>query len=130
RAGADDYLTKPVTPRALAARLAAHMRRAARDAGAADSDELKANASILAQVSIFFLAPSATVRSLAATGTRLKVDAGQTVVTDRVSNQNLYVIIKGHFRISAESSSGHTMTVAMLGPADFFGATSSLTRRS
>src|SRR5207302_8714370 len=96
RAGADDYLTKPVTPRALAARLAAHLRRAARDAGAADREEVKTNASVLAQVSIFFLAPAASLRALAGSATRLSVKAGQTVIADGAANETLYVIIKGH----------------------------------
>jgi pilus assembly protein CpaE len=130
RAGADDYLTKPVMPRALAARLAAHLRRASRDAGAGDSDELKRKADILSQVSILFLAPSAAVRTLAGNATQVTVQKGDTVVSEGNANQNLYVVMRGQFRVSTTTKTGRAMPVAMLGPADVFGATSVLTQRS
>jgi DNA-binding response OmpR family regulator/Flp pilus assembly CpaE family ATPase len=128
RAGADDYLTKPVAPRALAARLAAHLRRASRDGGKADTDELKARAATLAQVSIFFLAAPAAIRSLAATATTRTVRSGETVLSAGLRNDSLYVIRSGQFEVAAASPSGHAMPVAMLGTTDFFGAASVLTK--
>jgi Flp pilus assembly CpaE family ATPase/CheY-like chemotaxis protein len=119
REGADEYLTKPVQRKALAARLAAHLRRATRDEQASAPEDLKSRLALFRKVSIFFMEPPSTLRMLAQKATRRSVRLGSEVLSQGAANETLFVVEKGSFRVTVAAAD-----VAVLGSADFFGATS------
>jgi DNA-binding response OmpR family regulator/MinD-like ATPase involved in chromosome partitioning or flagellar assembly len=125
REGADEYLTKPVQRKALAARLAAHLRRVTRDEEASAPDDLKSILGLLRRVSIFFMERPSTLRMIAQKATRRSVRLGTEVLSQGAHNETLFVVDKGSFRVTVREAD-----IAALGCADFFGATSALTGNS
>jgi pilus assembly protein CpaE len=126
--GADEYLTKPISPQVLAARLSAHLRRVSYSP---ESDRLPkglvANVALLDRVAIFLDHPAAALRVLAKRAERVSVRAGTTVLTQGASNDSLFVIQKGSFDVTRKGSFGDRFTLAKLGEAEFFGAISTVT---
>jgi Flp pilus assembly CpaE family ATPase len=124
--GIDEYLTKPVRPRVLAARLAANLRRFAADADRAQ-DETPDHLALLDRVSLFLQHPPGALRVIARKAVSVRVPKGTVALEQGMSNPFLYVIQSGSFDVSTASSPGQVSAVARLGEADFFGAISVLT---
>src|SRR5438105_457902 len=89
REGADEYLVKPVQPHALAARLAAHLRRAGRDEEVAEPTQLKGRLELLRRVSILFMEPPSVLRQLAQKATSRPVRMGSQVLGPGQPNETL-----------------------------------------
>jgi Flp pilus assembly CpaE family ATPase/CheY-like chemotaxis protein len=126
--GADEYLTKPIRPQVLAARLAAHLRRAS----ASDADRLPkgalARVALLDRVALFLDFPPVALRVLAKKAEAVSVRSGTAVLTQGATNDSLFVIQKGSFEVVRKGTFGDRFTLARLGEAEFFGAISTVTR--
>jgi Flp pilus assembly CpaE family ATPase/CheY-like chemotaxis protein len=126
--GADEYLTKPIRPQVLAARLAAHLRRAS----ASDADRLPKGAlvrvALLDRVALFLDFPPMALRVLAKKAEAVSVRSGTAVLTQGAANDSLFVIQKGSFEVVRKGTFGDRFTLARLGEAEFFGAISTVTR--
>jgi CheY-like chemotaxis protein/Flp pilus assembly CpaE family ATPase len=126
--GADEYLTKPIRPQILAARLSAHLRRAS----SADMDRLPkgvaARVALLDRVALFLDYPPSALRALSKKADVVSVRSGTAVLTQGAPNDSLYVIQKGTFEVTRKGTFGDGLTLARLGEAEVFGAISTRTR--
>jgi Flp pilus assembly CpaE family ATPase/CheY-like chemotaxis protein len=126
--GADEYLTKPIRPQILAARLSAHLRRGT----STESDRLPkgviARVALLDRVGLFLNYPPAALRALSKKAEAISVRSGTVVLTQGAPNDSLFVIQKGTFEVSLRGPVGDGLTVARLGEAEIFGAVSIQTR--
>jgi Flp pilus assembly CpaE family ATPase/CheY-like chemotaxis protein len=126
--GADEYLTKPIQPQVLAARLSAHLRRAS----STETDRLPkgvaARVAMLDRVALFLDYPPAALRSLAKKAEAVSVRSSTAVLTQGAPNDSLFVIQKGSFEVTRKGTFGDRFTLARLGEAEFFGAISTATR--
>jgi Flp pilus assembly CpaE family ATPase/CheY-like chemotaxis protein len=126
--GADEYLTKPIRPQILAARLSAHLRRAS----ANETDRLPkgvtARVALLDRVGLFLHYPPAALRALSKKAEAVSVRSGAAVLTQGAPNDFLFVIQNGSFEVTRKGSLGDTFTLARLGEAELFGAVSTQTR--
>jgi DNA-binding response OmpR family regulator/MinD-like ATPase involved in chromosome partitioning or flagellar assembly len=126
--GADEYLTKPIRPRILAARMAAHLRRAS-----SETERLKEDAvphlALLNKVAIFLDHPAAALRVLAKRSVSIKVRSGAQVLTQGAPNDTLYIVQEGTFQVTTVEADRDPFPVTRLGQAELFGATSLLTNR-
>jgi Flp pilus assembly CpaE family ATPase/CheY-like chemotaxis protein len=126
--GADEYLTKPIQPQVLAARLSAHLRRAS----STETDRLPkgvaARVAMLDRVALFLDYPPAALRSLAKRAEAVSVRSSTAVLTQGAPNDSLFVIQKGSFEVTRKGTFGDRFTLARLGEAEFFGAISTATR--
>jgi Flp pilus assembly CpaE family ATPase/CheY-like chemotaxis protein len=126
--GADEYLTKPIKPQVLAARLSAHLRRAS----TSETDRLPkgvlARLALLDRVALFLDYPPAALRSLAKKAEAVSVRSGTAVLAQGGGNDSLFVIQKGSFEVTRKGTFGDRFTLARLGEAEFFGAISTVTR--
>ena len=124
--GVDEYLTKPIRPKILAARLAAHLRRAS-----AEADKLRENAAphlaVLNRVAFFLDHPPASLRVLAKKAVMVHVRGGSAVLAQGSSNDSLFVVQKGSVEVALTEPGGNTIPVTRLGEAEFFGAISLMT---
>jgi DNA-binding response OmpR family regulator/Flp pilus assembly CpaE family ATPase len=127
--GADEYLTKPISPQVLAARLSAHLRRVS---SSPEADRLPkgvvAHVALLDRVAIFLQHPAAALRVLAKRAERVSVRTGTAVLAQGAANDSFFVIQKGSFEVTRKGQFGDRFTLARLGEAEFFGAISTLTR--
>ncbi len=126
--GADEYLTKPIRPQVLAARLSAHLRRASSSAADRLPQGVVAHVALLDRVSLFLHHPPAALRVLAKTAERISAPSGTAIITQGSPNESLFVIQKGSFEVAVKGPVGDRLAVARLGEADFFGAISILTK--
>jgi Flp pilus assembly CpaE family ATPase len=126
--GADEFLTKPISPQVLAARLSAHLRRVS----APDVERLPkgvlARVTLLDRVALFFNHPAAALRVLAKKAEGVSVRSGSAVLTQGASNDSFFVIQKGSFEVTRKGQFGDRFTLARLSEAEFFGAISTATR--
>lgn len=126
--GADEYLTKPIRPQILAARLSAHLRRAT----STESDRLPkgviARVALLDRVGLFLNYPPAALRALAKKAEAISVRSGTAVLTQGSPSNSLFVIRNGSFEVSRVGSVGDKLSLARLGEAEIFGAVSIQTR--
>jgi DNA-binding response OmpR family regulator/Flp pilus assembly CpaE family ATPase len=126
--GADEYLTKPIRPLILAARLSAHLRRVT----STESDRLPkgviARVALLDRVGLFLNYPPAALRALAKKAQVITVRSGTAVLTQGSPNDSLFVIENGSFEVSRTGPVGERLTLARLGEAEIFGALSIQTR--
>ncbi len=124
--GVDEYLTKPIRPRVLAARLAANLRRSLATSEAVDAD-IPSRVTLLGRVSIFLGHPSGALRQLARQSTIVYVKTGTALLTQGDPNNFLFVIQTGSFQVAVTKPPEERLPVALLTGSDFFGAVSVLT---
>jgi pilus assembly protein CpaE len=124
RAGADDYMVKPLSPRQLPARIAAHLRRAGVSAAAMPDRDAERRLGILEQVSIFFMQAPGVVRRIAGRCTAVPFRSGEVLLRAGTANDVLRVIAKGRCEVTLEVEGGTELPIALLGPLDLFGACS------
>jgi len=126
--GADEYLTKPIRPTILAARLSAHLRRAS----SIETDRLPkgvaARVALLDRVALFLDYPPSALRALSKKAEAVAVSSGTAVLTQGAPNDFFFVIQKGSFEVTRKGTFGDRFTLARLGEAEFFGAISTQTR--
>jgi MinD-like ATPase involved in chromosome partitioning or flagellar assembly/CheY-like chemotaxis protein len=127
--GVDEYLTKPIRPQILAAKLAAHLRRASSEPDRPPKNAV-AHLALLDRVSLFLHYSPAALRALAKRAASSSVRSGTAVLTQGAPNDSLFLIQKGSFEVTVRSPFGDRFSVARLGDAEFFGAISTLTRES
>jgi Flp pilus assembly CpaE family ATPase len=84
-------------------------------------EELAERLALLQGVSIFFPLAVRHVRRLAHMLRRRSVQAGTEVVKQGVIADRMYLIASGRCEVKAAWKEGHSVTVALLGPGDFFG---------
>jgi Flp pilus assembly CpaE family ATPase len=124
--GVDEYLTKPIRPGVLAARLAANLRRSFVSSQTVDA-EVPGKLALLDTVSIFLGHPSGALRRLAKQSSLVSVKAGTALLSQGEPNNFLYIIQTGSFQITLKTPSEKGLPIALLAEADFFGAASVLT---
>jgi len=123
--GVDEYLTKPVRPTVLAARLAANLRRAFATSEKVDA-EVSRTLALLEGVSIFLNHPRAALRRLAKQAISVDVKKGAVLLSQGEPNHFLFVIQSGSFQVTLKRSNGEALPIALLAEGDFFGAASLL----
>jgi len=126
--GADEYLTKPISPQVLAARLSAHLRRASTSEAERPPKGVIARVALLDRVSLFLQHPAAALRVLAKRAEGVSVRTGTAVLTQGAVNDSFFVIQKGSFDVTRKGPYGDRFILARLGEGEFFGAISTLTR--
>jgi len=76
---------------------------------------------VLESNALFFTEDTTTLRSLARRGRSVVVGAGTLVIAQGETGDSLFLIERGHCLMRLESSPGHSVVVAALGPGDVFG---------
>jgi Flp pilus assembly CpaE family ATPase/DNA-binding LytR/AlgR family response regulator len=125
--GADEYLTKPIRPQILAARLSAHLRRAFAEPDR-PPEGAAARLALLDRVSLFLHYPPTALRILAKRAASVSVRGGTSVLNQGAANDSLFLVQKGSFEVTFKGPFGDRFTLARLGEAEFFGAISTMTR--
>jgi len=123
--GADEYMTKPIRPSVLAARLAANLRRAFATSEKVDAG-ISSRLALLQGVSVFLHHSPAALRRLAMQSVSVDVKAGAQLVTQGEPNHFLFIIRTGSFQVTVTTSQGKPLPIALLAESDFFGAASVL----
>lgn len=123
RAGADDHLLKPISPRQLPARIAAHLRRTPADARLSPDRDAAQRLAVLEQASVFFMQPPGALRRLAGTAVRRSFRKGDVLLEAGRPNWRLAIIASGRCEVSLNEPGGR-LAVAMLGRHDVFGVLS------
>jgi Flp pilus assembly CpaE family ATPase len=83
--------------------------------------EMIGRLAVLEGSALFFTEDAATVRTLARRLRPVVVGAGTLIVAQGEIGDSLFLIQSGHCVIRLESSPGHSIVVAKLGPGDVFG---------
>ena len=84
-------------------------------------DELKERFETLQRVSILFTLSDNILRALARQMKPSAVAKGTEVVKQGEIGDSMFVIEQGRCEVTVEESPGHAITIAFLGPGDFFG---------
>lgn len=124
--GVDEYLTKPIRPRVLAARMAANLRRAKVALETPDGD-IAGRLETLEKVSIFLHWPDGALRRLARRAVLIQAKAGATLLNQGEPNNFLFVVESGSVQVALARAAGKMLPIALLAESDFFGAVSVLT---
>src|SRR5256884_6411067 len=85
--------------------------------------------SALESAPVFFGLPDATLRALARRLRRIKVSAGEMIVSQGEPGDTIFIIERGRFRIVIEKPRS-IVTVALLSEGDFFGEGAAVLNRS
>ncbi|HEX6548336.1 MAG TPA: cyclic nucleotide-binding domain-containing protein [Candidatus Dormibacteraeota bacterium] len=84
-------------------------------------DELRARFETLQRVAILFTLSDNILRALARQMQPMGVVKGTEVVHQGDPGDSMYIIEAGRCEVTVEESPGHAITIAFLGPGDFFG---------
>lgn len=123
RAGADDHLIKPISPRQLPPRIAAHLRRSPTDSRVSADRDAALRLAVLEQASVFFMQPPGALRRLASSAVRRPFKKGDVLLEAGRPNWRLAIIAAGRCEVSLNGAGGR-LAVAMLGRHDVFGVRS------
>jgi len=85
------------------------------------SDELRKRFQILERVAIFFTLPDNILHALARRLAPASATRGSVIVHQGDPGDTMFVVESGRCEVFVEESPGHTITIALLGPDDFFG---------
>ena len=83
--------------------------------------ELQKRLELLQGISIFFTLPDSDMRRLARKLQPRHVASGAVVVKQGDVADRMHIIVSGRFEVSETWAPHHSVTVAVLGPGDFFG---------
>jgi len=83
--------------------------------------ELQKRLELLQGISIFFTLPDSDMRRLARKLRPRHVASGEEVVKQGDVADRMHIIVSGRFEVSETWAPHHSVTVAVLGPGDFFG---------
>lgn len=88
---------------------------------AVSPEELAERLALLQGISVFFPVPDSQMRRLARMLRRAAFPEGHEVVTQGALSDRMYLIASGRCEVRASWEGGHSVSVAKLGPGDFFG---------
>jgi len=89
--------------------------------GGAPPDELRKRFQILERVAIFFTLPDNVLHALARRLAPASAAKGSVIVHQGDPGDTMFVVESGRCEVYVEESPGHTITIALMGPDDFFG---------
>jgi MinD-like ATPase involved in chromosome partitioning or flagellar assembly len=85
------------------------------------SDELRARFATLERVAILFTLSDNILRALSRQMRPVPVRKGTEVIHQGDNGDSMFIIASGRCEVTVEESPGHSITIAFLGPGDFFG---------
>jgi CRP-like cAMP-binding protein len=85
------------------------------------SDELRARFETLERVAILFTLSDNILRALARRMRPVPIKKGTEVIHQGTTGDSMFIIASGRAEVTVEESPGHSITIAFLGPGDFFG---------
>lgn len=85
------------------------------------SDELRARFATLERVAILFTLSDNILRALSRQMRPVPVKKGIEVIHQGDHGDSMFIIASGRCEVTVEESPGHSITIAFLGPGDFFG---------
>ena len=83
--------------------------------------ELDRRLELLRGISVFFTLPDHDMRRLAHKLRPRHVARGTEIVRQEDLSDRMHIIVRGRCEVRAAWAAGHSVTVAVLGPGDFFG---------
>jgi Flp pilus assembly CpaE family ATPase len=89
--------------------------------GGGGPDELRKRFQILERVAIFFTLPDNVLHALARRLAPASAAKGSVIVHQGDPGDTMFVVESGRCEVYVEESPGHTITIALMGPDDFFG---------
>ena len=89
--------------------------------GGGSPDELRKRFQILERVAIFFTLPDNVLHALARRLAPASASKGSVIVHQGDPGDTMFVVESGRCEVYVEESPGHTITIALMGPDDFFG---------
>src|SRR5256885_1654688 len=89
--------------------------------GGGPPDELRKRFQILKRVAIFFTLPDNVLHALARRLAPASAAKGSVIVHQGDPGDPMFVVESGSCEVYVEESPGHTITIALMGPDDFFG---------
>src|SRR5260370_25507525 len=89
--------------------------------GSGQPDELRKGFMILARVAIFCTLPDNILHALARRLAPASATKGSVIVHQGDPGDTMFVVESGRCEVYVEESPGHTITIALMGPDDFFG---------
>src|SRR5487761_4422 len=89
--------------------------------GGGSPDELRKRFQILERVAIFFTLPDNILHALARRLAPASATKGSVIVHQGDPGDTMLVVESGRCEVFVEESPGHTITIALMGPDDFFG---------
>ena len=89
--------------------------------GGGSPDELRKRFQILERVAIFFTLPDNILHALARRLAPASATKGSVIVHQGDPGDTMFVVESGRCEVFVEESPGHTITIALMGPDDFFG---------
>ena len=84
-------------------------------------DELRRRFQILERVAIFFTLPDNVLHALARRLAPASATKGSVIVHQGDPGDTMFIVESGRCEVFVEESPGHTITIALMGPDDFFG---------
>src|SRR5260370_12269807 len=88
--------------------------------GGGQPDELRKRFQILERVAIFFTLPDNVLHALARRLAPASAAKGSVIVHQGDPGDTMFVVESGRCEVYVEESPGHTITIALMGPDDFF----------
>ncbi len=89
--------------------------------GGGSPDDLRKRFQILERVAIFFTLPDNVLHALARRLAPASASRGSVIVHQGDPGDTMFVVESGRCEVFVEESPGHTITIALMGPDDFFG---------
>ncbi len=89
--------------------------------GGGSADELRKRFQILERVAIFFTLPDNVLHALARRLAPASASKGSVIVHQGDPGDTMFLVESGRCEVYVEESPGHTITIALMGPDDFFG---------
>jgi CRP-like cAMP-binding protein len=89
--------------------------------GGGSPDDLRKRFQILERVAIFFTLPDNILHALARRLAPASATKGSVIVHQGDPGDTMFVVESGRCEVFVEESPGHTITIALMGPDDFFG---------
>jgi Flp pilus assembly CpaE family ATPase len=83
--------------------------------------ELIDRVALLQRLPIFFTLPFSDLLALARTLTAITADPGSIVAQQGAAADSIFIVEHGRCEVRTDSSPGHSVTIALLAPGDFFG---------
>src|SRR5437588_2033318 len=84
-------------------------------------DELRRRFQILERVAIFFTLPDNVLHALSRRLAPASAARGSVIVHQGDPGDTMFIVETGRCEVYVEESPGHTITIALMGPDDFFG---------
>src|SRR3989442_2193436 len=84
-------------------------------------EELRRRFQILERVAIFFTLPDNILHALARRLAPASAARGSVIVHQGHPGDTMLIVESGRWEVYVEESPGHTITIALMGPDDFFG---------